>query len=45
MGLCDAQSAKDGKSYLLTIAGAAGDFFAKNTELNLIQQYVDYFKL
>jgi chitinase len=41
----DAQSAKDGKTYLLTIAGAAGDFFAKNTELNMIQQYVDYIQI
>lgn len=41
----DAQSAKDGKTYLLSIAGAAGSYFAQNTELNFIQQYVDYIQL
>jgi chitinase len=37
----DAQSAKDGKTYLLTITGGAGNGFAADTELNLLQQYVD----
>lgn len=36
-----AQSAKDGKTYLLTITGGVGRGFAANTELSLIQQYVD----
>ncbi|MCH6267061.1 glycosyl hydrolase family 18 protein [Neobacillus citreus] len=40
-----AQSAKDGKQYLLTIAGGAGEGFANNTELNLLQEYVDYIQL
>jgi chitinase len=38
----DAQEAKDGKHYLLTIAGGAGTSYAANTELNLIANYVDY---
>jgi chitinase len=37
----NAQSAKDGKAYLLTITGGVGEGFANDTELNLIQQYVD----
>jgi chitinase len=37
----DAQSAKDGKTYILTITGGVGNGFAADTELNLIQQYVD----
>ncbi|NWQ43403.1 fibronectin type III domain-containing protein [Bacillus sp. EB106-08-02-XG196] len=41
----DAQSAKDGKTYLLTIAAGAGSSYAANTELNLIHQYVDYIQL
>jgi len=41
----DAQSTKDGKKYLLTIASGAGQWHADNMELNLIQQYVDYIQL
>jgi chitinase len=41
----DAQSAKDGKKYLLTIAGGTGNGYANNTELNLIHQYVDYIQV
>ncbi|NRD76897.1 fibronectin type III domain-containing protein [Bacillus sp. BRMEA1] len=41
----DAQSAQDGKKYIITIAGGAGKSYAANTELNLIQQYVDYIQL
>lgn len=41
----DAQSAKDGKTYLLTIAAGASSSYAANTQLNLIQQYVDYIQL
>ncbi|WP_318509250.1 glycoside hydrolase family 18 protein [Bacillus sp. T3] len=40
-----AQSARDGKEYLLTIAGGAGSSFATNTQLSLVQQYVDYIQL
>lgn len=38
----DAQGARDGKHYLLTIAGGAGTSYAANTELGLIGNYVDY---
>jgi chitinase len=41
----DAQCAKDGKKYFLSIAGDAGKSYAANTELNLILQYVDYIQL
>jgi chitinase len=41
----DAQSTKDGKAYLLTIASGAGKWHVDNMELNLIQQYVDYIQL
>jgi chitinase len=41
----DAQSAKDGKTYLLTIAAGASKGYAANTELNLLHQYVDYIQL
>ena len=41
----DAQGARDGNQYLLTIAGGAGTSYVNNTELNLIQQYVDYIQL
>jgi chitinase len=37
----DAQSTKDGKTYVLTITGGVGNGFAADAELNLIQQYVD----
>ena len=38
----NAQGAIDGKTYLLTIAGGAGDTYAANTELSKIASYVDY---
>ncbi|MBV7505385.1 glycoside hydrolase family 18 [Bacillus sp. sid0103] len=41
----DAQSLKDGNTYLLTIAGGANKGYVANTELNLLQQYVDYIQL
>jgi chitinase len=41
----DAQSAKDEKPYLLTIAAGASKGYAANTELNLLHQYVDYIQL
>nr|WP_263326359.1 glycosyl hydrolase family 18 protein [Neobacillus sp. Marseille-Q6967] len=41
----DAQTAKDGKEYLLTIAGGASKGYAANTELNLLHPYVDYVQL
>ncbi|MEH7307837.1 glycosyl hydrolase family 18 protein [Neobacillus drentensis] len=41
----DTQSSKDGKTYLLTIAGGANKGYVANTELNLLQQYLDYIQL
>ena len=41
----DAESAKSGRRYLLTIAGGAGKWYAANTELKFIHQYVDYIQL
>ncbi|MEH7085785.1 glycosyl hydrolase family 18 protein [Neobacillus drentensis] len=41
----NAQSIKDGKTYLLTIAGGANKGYVANTELNLLQQYLDYIQL
>ena len=38
----DAQEAADGKHYLLTIAGGAGDLFAANVELSKIAAYLDF---
>ncbi len=38
----NAQGAKDGKSYLLSFAGAAGPGYANNVELNKLQKIVDY---
>ena len=38
----DAQGAADGKHYLLSIAGGAGNTYIKNTELNLIGGSLDY---
>ncbi len=32
----------DGKQYLLTIAGGAGDWYINNTELGIVHQYLDY---
>jgi len=41
-GKLDQQSAIDGKEYSLSIAGAAGSYYANNTELGILQQYLDY---
>jgi chitinase len=41
----DAQTAKDGKSYLLSIAGGASKGYVGNTELGVLHQYVDYIQL
>lgn len=38
----DAQGAKDGKSYLLSMAGASSGFYRNNVELSKLQQYVDF---
>lgn len=38
----DTQGALDGKEYLLSFAGGAGNTYIKNTELSLIGSYVDY---
>jgi len=32
----------DRKSYLLTMAGASGQWYVNNTELGILQQYLDY---
>lgn len=41
----DAQGAKDGKHYILSIAGGATAGFANNTQLGLSQQYLDYVQI
>lgn len=38
----DAQSAADGRHYLLTIAGSSGSYYPLNTELSLIHPYLDF---
>ena len=38
----DAQGAIDGRSYLLSFAGASGSFYASNTELKKLAGYVNY---
>jgi len=38
----DAQGAADGRQYLLSFAGASGTFYANNTELSQLAQYVDF---
>ncbi|MCR2805840.1 glycosyl hydrolase family 18 protein [Paenibacillus soyae] len=38
----DEQGAKDGKSYLLSLAGASGGFYRSNVELSKLQQYADF---
>jgi len=38
----DEQGASDGKKYILSFAGAAGGWYANNTELNKLSSYVDY---
>ncbi len=41
----DAQGTKDGRQYLLTMAGAAGTYYTNNVELGKLQQYADYINL
>jgi chitinase len=41
----DEQGAKDGKHYLLTVAGGATAGFANNTQLGFSQQYLDYVQI
>lgn len=41
----NAQSKKDGKKYLLTIAGGANVSFTKNTEIKKIMKYVDWINI
>ncbi|WP_059350193.1 glycosyl hydrolase family 18 protein [Bacillus coahuilensis] len=41
----DEQGEKDGNEYLVTMAGGAVESFAANTELGLIQDYVDYIEI
>ena len=36
------EGAKNGRSYLLSFAGASGTFYAKNTELKKLADYVDF---
>lgn len=38
----DARGAIDGKHYLVTFAGAGSSSYVNNTELSVLQQYVDY---
>lgn len=38
----DAQSQKDGKTYLLSLAGASTASYTRNVELSKLQQYVDF---
>lgn len=38
----DAQGKIDGKKYLLTIAGATGDVYINNTELDILHQYLGF---
>lgn len=38
----DIKEATTGKKYILTFAGAAGSWYLKNIELNLLNQYIDY---
>jgi len=38
----DARGVIDGKKYLLTFAGASGSWYINNTELGLLNQYVDF---
>lgn len=41
----DEQSKKDGKTYLLTIAGGPNPSFTKNTELTKMMEYLDYINI
>jgi len=38
----DARGLIDGKKYLLTFAGASGSWYMNNTEIGLLNQYVDF---
>jgi chitinase len=38
----DARGIVDGKHYILTFAGAAGNWYVNNIELSKLRQYVDY---
>lgn len=38
----DIRGAKDGKKYILTFAGAAGNWYTTNTQLSELSKYVDY---
>jgi len=38
----DKRGAVDGKKYIVSFAGAAGSWYAKNTELDELSKYVDY---
>ena len=41
----DEQEARDGKHYLLTIAGGATAAFARNAQLDVTHQYLDYVQI
>jgi chitinase len=41
----DEQSTKDGKTYLLSFAGAAGSYYGDNVELSKLQNYVDFINI
>lgn len=38
----DEQGKKDGKKYILSIAGGAGDGYIQNVELNKLHEYIDF---
>ncbi len=38
----DARGMKDGKHYILSFAGAGAETYISNTELNILEKYVDY---
>jgi chitinase len=41
----NARNALDGKTYLLTFAGATGSWYVNNVELTKLEQYIDYANL
>ncbi len=41
-GKLDARSARDGRDYLLTIAGGAHTGYTNNTELGILHRYLDF---
>ncbi|MCQ4085280.1 glycoside hydrolase family 18 protein [Saccharibacillus sp. JS10] len=43
--LMDARSVSDGKTYLLTIAAGADQYYIDGTEMDKVQQYLDYVQL